>query len=97
MTRRRVSLCVARFRLDKLELIEHAQRFAPEGTTARVYSVKTDGDKATEYKGAIVSIHEGQALQRLNDKGSFVAHQADGLAVDDVVQITYAGDKPGFS
>jgi len=79
--------------MDKLELIEHAQRFAPEGTTARVYNVKTDGDKPTEYKGVIVSIHEGQALQRLNDKGSFVVHQADGLAVDDVVQITYAGDK----
>ena len=79
--------------MDKLELIEHAQHFAPEGTTARVYNVKTDGDKPTEYKGVIVSIHEGQALQRLNDKGSFVVHQADGLAVDDVVQITYAGDK----
>ncbi len=77
--------------MDKLELIEHAQHFAPEGTTARVYNVKADGDKPTEYKGVIVSIHEGQALQRLNDKGSFVVHQADGLAVDDVVQVTYAG------
>ena len=79
--------------MDKLELIEHAQRFAPEGTTARVYNAKTDGDKPTEYKGVIVSIHEGQALQRLNDKGSFVVHQAEGLAVGDIVHITYAGGK----
>ncbi len=75
--------------MDKLELIEHAQRFAPEGTTARVYNVKTDGDKPTDYKGAIVSIHEGQALQKLNERGSFVVHQADGLTVGDIVQITY--------
>ena len=75
--------------MDKLELIEHAQRFAPEGTTARVYNVKTDGDKPTDYKGVIVSIHEGQALQKLNERGSFVVHQADGLTVGDMVQITY--------
>ena len=75
--------------MDKLELIEHAQRFAPEGTTARVYNVKTDGDKPTDYKGTIVSIHEGQALQKLNERGSFVVHQADGLNVGDMVQITY--------
>ena len=75
--------------MDKLELIEHAQRFAPEGTTARVYNVKTDGDKPTEYKGTIVSIHEGQALQKLNERGSFVVHQAEGLNVGDMVQITY--------
>ena len=75
--------------MDKLELIEHAQRFAPEGTTARVYNVKTDGDKPTDYKGVIVSIHEGQALQKLNERGSFVVHQADGLNVGDMVQITY--------
>lgn len=75
--------------MDKLELIEHAQRFAPEGTTARVYNVKTDGDKPTDYKGVIVSIHEGQALQKLNQRGSFVVHQADGLTVGDMVQITY--------
>ena len=77
--------------MDKLELIEHAQRFASEGTKARVYNVKTDGDKLTHYKGAIVSIHEGQALQMLNDKGSFVVHHAEGLTVGDVVQVTYAG------
>lgn len=75
--------------MDKLELIEHAQRFAPEGTTARVYNVKTDGDKPTDYKGTIVSIHEGQALQKLNERGSFVVHQAEGLNVGDMVQITY--------
>ena len=75
--------------MDKLELIEHAQTFAPEGTTARVYNVKTDGDKPTDYKGVIVSIHEGQALQKLNKRGSFVVHQADGLTVGDMVQITY--------
>ena len=75
--------------MDKLELIELAQRFAPEGTTARVYNVKTDGDKPTDYKGTIVSIHEGQALQKLNERGSFVVHQADGLNVGDMVQITY--------
>jgi antirestriction protein ArdC len=75
--------------MDKLELIEHAQRFAPEGTTARVYNVKTDADKPTDYKGTIVSIHEGQALQKLNERGSFVVHQADGLTVGDMVQITY--------
>lgn len=75
--------------MDKLELIEHAQRFAPEGTTARVYNVKTDGDKPTDYKGVIVSIHEGQALQKLNERGSFVVHQADNLTVGDMVQITY--------
>ena len=75
--------------MDKLELIEHAQRFAPEGTTARVYNVKTDADKPTDYKGTIVSIHEGQALQKLNERGSFVVHQADGLNVGDMVQITY--------
>jgi len=75
--------------MDKLELIEHAQRFAPEGTTARVYNVKTDEDKPTDYKGVIVSIHEGQALQKLNERGSFVVHQADGLNVGDFVQITY--------
>ena len=75
--------------MDKLELIEHAQRFAPEGTTARVYNVKTDGDKPTDYKGVIVSIHEGQALQKLNERGSFVVHQGEGLNVGDMVQITY--------
>jgi len=75
--------------MDKLELIEHAQTFAPEGTTARVYNVKTDGDKPTDYKGVIVSIHEGQALQKLNERGSFVVHQAEGLTVGDMVQITY--------
>jgi len=75
--------------MDKLELIEHAQRFAPEGTTARVYNVKTDGDKPTDYKGVIVSIHEGQALQKLNERGSFVVHQAEDLNVGDIVQITY--------
>ena len=75
--------------MDKLELIEHAQSFAPEGTTARVYNVKTDGDKPTDYKGVIVSIHEGQALQKLNERGSFVVHQAEGLTVGDMVQITY--------
>jgi antirestriction protein ArdC len=75
--------------MDKLELIEHAQHFAPEGTTARVYNVKTDGDKPTDYKGVIVSIHDGQALQKLNERGSFVVHQADSLTVGDRVQITY--------
>ena len=75
--------------MDKLELIEHAQRFAPEGTTARVYNVKADGDKPTDYKGTIVSIYEGQALQKLNERGSFVVHQAEGLNVGDMVQITY--------
>lgn len=75
--------------MDKLELIEHAQRFAPEGTTARVYNVKKDGDKPTDYKGTIVSIHEGQALQKLNERGSFVVHQAEGLNVGDMVQVTY--------
>lgn len=75
--------------MDKLELIEHAQRFAPEGTTARVYNVKTDGDKPTDYKGTIVSIYEGQALQKLNERGSFVVHQAEGLNVGDMVQITH--------
>lgn len=74
-------------RLDALQA--KAQEFAGEGVTARVYGAQTAAAKPSSYKGKIVAIDGDTALQELNAKGSYVSHQADGLAVGDVVNIGY--------
>lgn len=76
--------------MDANKLLKIAQGFAPEGTTARLFEPKLNGTKASDYKGTIVAVDGAQALQKLNDKGTFVAHEADGLSLGDVVRITYA-------
>lgn len=77
----------AKDRLDALTA--KAQEHAAEGVTARVYGAQTDAAKPSSYKGKIVAIDGDTALQELNAKGSYVTHQADGLAVGDVVNIGY--------
>lgn len=73
-------------------LLQRAQAHAPEGVKARVYGAVTDGEKSSSYRGAIVHIEDGIAIQKLNDKGSFAVHEAEGLAVGDVVNIGYYKD-----
>ncbi len=70
-------------------LLQRAQAHAPEGVKARVYGAVTDGEKSTSYRGAIVHVEDGIAIQKLNDKGSFAVHEAEGLAVGDVVNVGY--------
>lgn len=70
-------------------LLQRAQAHAPEGVKARVYGAVTDGEKSTSYRGAIVHVEDGIAIQKLNDKGSFAVHEAEGLAVGDVLNIGY--------
>lgn len=70
-------------------LLQRAQAHAPEGVKARVYGAVTDGEKSTSYRGAIVHVEDGIAIQKLNEKGSFAVHEAEGLAVGEVLNIGY--------
>ena len=72
-----------------------AKAHTPEGMTPRIYGAQYDGPKPTAYKGTIVAIQDGFALQRLNGRGSFAMHPVDGfddpgaLAVGQSLQVKY--------
>ena len=72
------------------KLLALAQNHAPEGVTARVYVAVNEGPKPASYKGTIVQMEGGIAIQKLNEKGSFVLHEGTDLKVGDTVKIDYA-------